>query len=304
LLNKATFPENAINRIRKQLLIALQQEAQTPRAVAAKALYKTLYQLHPYASPISGNKTSIQQIDQKELLKFYRRNYVAQNALIAIVGNLSRAKAITIAEQLSGRLAFGKALAPLAAPLPPPSKNQVIKISYPSKQTTIFLGQIGIAVEDPDYFPLIVGNQILGGGILTSKLFNEIRNKRGLCYGINSGFKPLKVAGPFFIVLQTRQDQAIKALSLTQQTLKKFLTQGPTPTELYNAKQALIGSFPLSISNNEAILSAIEKIGFYQLPLDYWETYTQKMNAVNLEQIKKAYQRFQAKKMITVLLGQ
>ncbi len=303
LLKNASFPEIAINRIRKQILIALQQEAQTPRLIAAKTFYKTIYHLHPYASSISGNKTSIKQISREELLKFYHRNYVAKNALIAIVGNLTQAKAATIAEQLSDRLAQGEAQTPLLAPLFPHLKNHVIKISYPSKQTTIFLGQVGIAIKDPDYFPLIVGNQILGGGILTSKLFNEIRNKRGLCYGINSGFIPLKVAGPFLIVLQTRQDQAKKALSLTRQTLKNFLTQGPTSKELQNAKQALTGSFPISISNNEAILSAIEKIGFYQLPLDYLETYQQKINAVNLDQIKKAYRRIQPEKMITVMLG-
>lgn len=303
LLRDATFPQTAINRIKKQMLISLQQESQTPSALAVKTFYQTLYGSHPYASPILGNKTSIEQVSQEQILNFYHHNYVAKNAMIAIVGNVTQAKAMSIAEQLSGMLALGNAPLPMKAPSMPHIKNHIIKVSYPSKQTTIFLGQIGIAVKDPDYFPLVVGNQILGGGILTSKLFNEVRNKRGLCYGINSGFKPLQAAGPFFIVLQTRRDQAANALSLTQQTLKNFLAKGPTSQELQGAKQALIGSFPSSIASNEGILAATEKIGFYQLPLNYLDTYQQKINSVNLEQIRHAFQRIKPEKMIVVMLG-
>ncbi|TLY47057.1 MAG: insulinase family protein [Gammaproteobacteria bacterium] len=303
LLKDVTFPELAITRLKKQILIALKQEAQTPTSIASKTFYQTLYGAHPYASPILGNKISIEQLSQKKLLNFYNQNYVAQNAMIAIVGNITKAKAITIAEQLSAMLARGKTALSINSPTSPHLKNHIIKIPYPSKQTTIFLGQIGIAVNDPDYFPLIVGNQILGGGILTSKLFNEVRNKRGLCYGINSGFKPLQAAGPFFIVLQTRRDQAAKALSLTQQTLKNFLAKGPTTQEVLDAKQALIGSFPTSIASNEDILTATEKIGFYQLPLDYLNSYQQKINSVNLEQIRDAFKKIKPEKMIVVMLG-
>ncbi len=283
LLKDATFPELAINRTKKQMLIAVKQEAQTPAAIASKTFYQTLYEPHPYALPILGNKNSIEQLSQKKLLNFYQQNYLAQNTMITIVGNITKAKAIATAEQISAMLSKGKTSLSINSPASPNLKNHIVKAPYPSKQTTIFLGQIGIAVNDPDYFPLLVGNQILGGGILTSKLFNEVRNKRDLCYGINSGFKPLQVAGPFFIVLQTRRDQAAKALSLTQQILKNFLSKGPTSQEILGAKQALIGSFPNSIASNKEILIAIEKIGFYKLPLNYLDSYQQKINWINLE---------------------
>lgn len=303
LFKDATFPEAAISRIKKQGLIALQQEAQTPSAIAAKTFYHTLYGLHVYASSPLGNKHSIEQLSQEKLVHFYHLNYVAKKAVIAIVGNITKAKAMSVAEQLSATLTQGKEPIPINTPLSPQLKNHLIKIPYPSQQTSIFLGQIGIAVKDADYFPLIVGNQILGGGILTSKLFNEVRNKRGLCYGINSLFKPLLAAGPFLIVLQTRRDQAAKALSLTQQTLKNFLTKGPTSQELQEAKLALMGSFPLSIASNEGILAATEKIGFYQLPLNYLESYQQKINLVTLEQIRHAFQRIKPEKMIIIMVG-
>lgn len=303
LLKDATFPQNAISRTKRQFLIALQQEAQTPTAIAAKTFYQALYGHHPYATPLLGNKISIEQLSQEKLLNFYHRNYVSENAMIAIIGNITKAKAMNIAERISAMLGKGEKFTPLYTPLSPLLKSYLIKVPYPSKQTTIFLGQMGIAVKDSDYFPLFVGNQILGGGILTSKLFNEVRNKRGLCYGINSGFKPLQTAGPFLIVLQTRRDQAAKALSLTQQTLKNFLAKGPTLQELQEAKQALIGSFPLSIASNEGILAATEKIGFYQLPLNYLDTYQQNINSVTLEQVRHAFRRIKPEKMIVVMLG-
>lgn len=304
LLKNAIFPQNAIDRTKKQFLIALQQEAQIPTAIVTKTFYQTLYAHHPYATPLLGNKISIEQLSQEKLLNFYRRNYVSENAMIAIVGNLTQAKAMNIAEQVSVMLAKGKKSIPPNTPLSPQLKSLLIKIPYPSKQTTFFLGQMGIAVNDPDYFPLVVGNQILGGGILTSRLFNEVRDKRGLCYGINSGFKPLQAKGPFLILLQTRHDKADKALSLTQQTLKYFLDKGPTLQEVQETKQALIGSFPLSITSNAGILAATEKIGFYGLPLDYLDTYQQKINSVSLEQIKHAFKRIKPEKMIVIMLGE
>ena len=104
-------------------------------------------------------------------------------------------------------------------------------------------------------------------------------------------------------MLQTRCDQAAKALSLTEQTLKNFLVKGPTSQNLQEAKRALVGSFPLSITSNEGILAATEKIGFYQLPLNYLDTYQQNINSVNLGQIKQAFQRIKPKKMIVITLG-
>lgn len=304
LLKNATFPQNAIDRRKKQFLIALQQEAQIPTAIATKIFYQTLYAHHPYATPLLGNKISIEQLSQEKLLNFYHRNYVSENAMIAIVGNVTQAKAMNIAEQISTMLAKGKKSIPPNTPSSPQLKNLLIKIPYPSKQTTLLLGQLSMAVNDPNYFPLVVGNQILGGGILTSRLFNEVRDKRGLSYGINSGFKPLQAKGPFFILLQTRRDQADKALSLTQQILKNFIDKGPTLQEVQETKQALIGSFPLSITSNAGILAATEKIGFYQLPLDYLDTYQQKINSVSLEQIKHAFQRIKPEKMIVIMLGE
>lgn len=303
VISRANFPQNAINRIKKQIEIALQQEKQNPTAIAHNAFYRILYGQHPYALPILGTTESIERITREKLIAFYQRYYVAKNATIAIVGDITQEKAANLAEQLASTLPQGKSANPLPLPTPQLTKRNY-KINYPSQQTTIFLGQIGITLKDPDYFPLIVGNQILGGGILTSQLFTEVRNKRGLCYGISSHFSTLQMQAPFIIGLQTRRNQASTALMLTQNTLKKFVEKGPSESALSEAKQALIGSFPLTIANNAAILTSLEKIGFYQLPLTYFATYQDNISKVTVSQVRNAFKKYiRPGKLLIVTVG-
>lgn len=303
IISHANFPQDAIHRLGQQTEIALQQEAQTPTTIALKTFYQTLYGEHPYASPLLGTTQSVEQITPTMLINFYRHYYVAENAVIAIVGNITKEKAVILAEQLAKTLPQGKKAAPLTKPTSQLT-HYLYKINYPSQQSTILLGQIGITLNDPDYFPLILGNQILGGGILTSQLFTEVRNKRGLCYGISSRFNTLEAGGPFIIGLQTRKEQASTALSVTQNTLKNFIEKGPSEKELAAAKQALIGSFPLTIANNAAILASLEKIGFYRLPLNYLDTYRNKLNDVDIKQVQNAFQKhIQPKKLLIVTVG-
>ncbi|MES2141793.1 MAG: pitrilysin family protein [Pseudomonadota bacterium] len=304
IVSRANFPQVAIDRIKKQTEVALQQEAQTPTAIARNAFYQALYNHHSYAVPLLGTNQSIKKITSTKLIDFYQRYYVAKNAVIAIVGNVTKAKAVSLAEQLAIALPQGEKATLLPAIPTPQLTTYLHKIAYPSQQSTIFLGQIGITLKDPNYFPLILGNQILGGGILTSQLFTEVRNKRGLCYGISSRFNTLEAGGPFIIVLQTRNDQASTALTVTQSVLKKFIEKGPSEKELEAAKQALIGSFPLTIANNAAILGNLEKIGFYKLPLTYLDSYREKLNNVNINQVRYAFQKhINPKKLLIVMLG-
>ncbi len=304
LLNHATFPQEAVNRLQKQTQIALQQQEQTPTVIALKTFYQTLYGKHPYASPLLGTLQSIEQITPAILTNFYQRYYVAKNAMIVLVGNVTKEKAASLAQQLASTLPQGEK-APLLSTSLAQLTTYLHKIRYPSQQSTILLGQIGITLKDPDYFPLLLGNQILGGGILTSQLFNEVRNKRGLCYGISSRFNTLQASGPFIIGLQTRKAQAATALAVTQNTLKNFIKSGPTEQELTAAKQALIGSFPLTIANNSAILANLEKIGFYGLPLTYLDDYRDNISHVDTKQVQNAFQKhINPGKLLVIMVGE
>lgn len=303
VLTRPDFPARALKRVRKQMLTGLQQQEQQPDAIAGRAFYKALYGKHPYASPSDGTIASVKALRKKDLQRFYHRYYVAQNAVIAIVGALDTEEAKRLAEQVTGGLAAGKPAAELPrVALLKKAKSQ--HIEYPSSQTHILMGQPGIARGDKDYFPLYVGNHILGGSGFGSRITEEIREKRGLSYSAYSYFSPMHAAGPFILGLQTRNDSADKALQVLRETLEKFRNEGPTAKELDAAKKNITGGFPLKVDSNGDILGYIAMIGFYGLPLDYLDRFNARIEAVTVQQISDAFQRRVAPaNMITVTVG-
>jgi len=304
ILSNTNFPQNSFQRVQKQTLTAIQREKQSPSVIARNDFDKNLYFNQPYGHSVLGTQATVETLKAQDLQKFYRQYYVANNATIAIVGDVSRQKAEAIAEQITKTLPSGSAASLLPQPKPL-TKADTQKINYPSQQTTVLIGQIGIAKKDPDFFPLLVGNHILGGGVLTSRLFEEVRNKRGLSYGVSSQFSTAQIPGPFMIVLQTRNDQVKNAVEATRQTLQEFLNNGPTEKELKQAKQNIIGGFPLAIADNASILGNLVNIGFYQMPLDYLDTFRDKVNAVTLDQVRVAFKKhIQPDKMVTVMVGE
>ena len=168
----------------------------------------------------------------------------------------------------------------------------------------MLIGQPGFKRADPDYFPLIVGNYILGGGGFVSRLTNEVREKRGLTYGVSSAFAPGLHAGSFTVSLQTRPDQAAQAVALVRQMVKDFVAKGPTEAELQAAKSNLIGGFALRIDSNRKLLGNLSNIAWNDLPLNYLDTWTQQLEKVSAADIKAAFARkLQPDKMVTVILG-
>ena len=149
-----------------------------------------------------------------------------------------------------------------------------------------------------------MGNSILGGGGFGTRLMTEVREKRGLTYGVYSGFSPMQARGPFMINLQTRAELSEGTLKLVQDILADYLKNGPTQKELDDAKRELAGSFPLSTASNAAIVGQLGAMGFYDLPLDYLETFMQKSQDLTTEQVKDAMNKhLSADKMVVVTAG-
>jgi zinc protease len=303
VLTAPNFPQQAFSRTQKQTLNAIAEQQQIPDAVAKNAFYAATYDNLPYAHPTIGTQQSVSNLTANNLQNFYKNYYVAKNAMVTIVGALDRQQAETIANQLTNNLSSGEA-APsiLLAPSLTQANQQHIK--FPSAQTNILVGQIGINYQDPNYFPLLVGNYVLGGAPLTSRLFNEVREKRGLAYSVGSSFVPLYARGPFVIVLQTRNTESGEALKIVNDTMNDFIKQGPTENELAITKKKIINGFPLTLASNDAISNYLIAIGFYQLPLNYLDTYRQKVDAVTTQQIKDAFQQaVHPDRMVTVMVG-
>lgn len=303
VLSRPRFDEDAFARRKANTLVEIKRDQQSPAKIADKAFFKAVYGQHPYASPMPGTAASVEAITHSDVVDFHRRYYVAQNATVAIVGALTRAEAEKIASQLSAGIPAGKAGEPLS---PVPMLPQAVSehIEFPSIQSHVRIGQPGLKRGDPDYFPLLVGNHVLGGGGLVSILFDEVREKRGLSYSVNSYFTPMAQLGPFTASLQTDNSQQDEAIDVLRDELDKFVRNGPTPQALEAAKQNLIGGFPLRISSNSKTVEYLAMIGFYRLPLDYLQTFTEHVAVVTVDDVKSAFQRrLDPTKMITVVVG-
>jgi zinc protease len=289
VVGKPMFPADALERIRNQLLASIEFNRKNPGKLASQALFEALYGPHPYGHPSEGTAKSLKGIRQAQLRDFHRRAYTAGNAVIALVGDLSRSEAEAIAAQVSSALPAGRALPKTEEPRAPAPVHR--HVEFPSNQTHLQIAQLGIERGHPDYAALFLGNQILGGGGFGSRLMEEIREKRGLTYGIYSGFSPMQTRGPFMISMQTRADYSEGALALIKDMVREFLAEGPTEAELQQAKRELAGSFPLSTASNAAIVGQLGAIGFYDLPLDHLERFVAEVQALSAEQVKAAMNR-------------
>ena len=168
----------------------------------------------------------------------------------------------------------------------------------------MLIGAPAIERADPDYFPLTVGNYVLGGGGFVSRLTEQVREKRGLSYSVYSYFAPAKQAGPFTIGLQTRPDQAQQAVSLSREILTEFVQNGPTSRELQAAKDNLIGGFPLRLDSNKKLLDNLANIAWNDLPLTYLDTWIEQVQQVSVQDIKTAFKKHvHPQAMATVIVG-
>jgi zinc protease len=303
LINNPAFSDQDVERVKNEILVELKRNAQQPSVIAGNAFFDILYPNHPYGHPVIGTEKTVLTISKEDLAQFHKKYFVAKNASVVIVGDLSEDKAKEISNALFQSIEKGDR----PDPIPPVADLQApieMKIAYPSEQSHIFRGAPCTAVGDADYFPLLVGNYILGGNPLMSRFFQEVREKRGLVYHVSSRIIELREKGPFVIKAQTKNAQAIEALSVIDQTLRTFLEQGPTDQELEEAKHGIINAFPLELSNNAKIAQTVSELSFYGLPSNYLKTYQEEVSKVTLDQIKKAFHRhIHPEKMALIVVG-
>ncbi len=302
ILAEPTFEQAAIDRNLQAMKIALRQEQQSPASVASKAFYRVLYHQHPYAQPSNGTQESLEKLNRQAIVDFHKQYYVGANAVVVLVGDVSFKQAQQLAEQVVGGLPAGQRASAL-----PAVQNVVAQreeIDFPSTQAHIYIGLPVLSRKDPDYFPLYVGNHVLGGSGLVSRISGEVREKRGLAYSSYSYFSPMRGPGPFQIGLQTKNSQAAQAEEVVMNTLMDYMQNGPTAEELERSLKNITGGFPLRIASNKDIVSYLAMLGFYDLPLDYLDTFVDNVNAVTAEQIKDAFKRrVLPDKLSTVIVG-
>ncbi len=297
-----SFPLDAIERDRTSMLTSLKSRKNKISNVTSDEFYSALYQEHDYQISSHGTKQGLTSIQQSDLKSFHQKYYVAKNVSIAIVGDLDLQQAKLMSENLSQYLKPGEPAQALKEPKATQAKTSFIE--FDSTQTHIVRGLPVLSRQDDDYFALYVGNHILGGSGFGSRLMKVIREEKGLSYSVYSYFSPMESNGPFEMAMQTANHQVAEARLLLSQLLNDFINEGPTNDELIKAKKNITGGFPLKIDSNKKIASYLALIGFYNLPLDYLDSFNEKVERVSIQQIKDAFKRrVKLDQMIEIVVG-
>ncbi len=301
-LGEPAFPENVWVRDRQRMIAAIREANTRPGTIASRAFSQAVYGGHPYG--YEATEESLNRITLDDMRAFYRLVQPCR-AKVSIVGAVNRAQADQIVTTLLSRLPGGNCEPlPAVAEVPPLAAPVERMIPFASAQAHVLIGQPGYPRSDPDYFPLLVGNYVLGGGGFVSRLSQEVRQKRGLSYSVYSYFMPGMHAGAFQLGLQTRPDQAAQAVQVSRDVVRQFVGQGPTGAELKAAKDFLVGGFALRIDSNRKLLDNLANIAWYGLPLDYLDTWTKQVERVTAAEVRAAMARkLQPERMVTVVVG-
>jgi zinc protease len=304
VLRLPAFPREALEREKVSLVGSLKEADTRPATIVGRTFYRLAYRDHPYALRDSGEVDSVQKIARADLVEFHRRHYSARYAVVALMGDVTRAEAEAMAEQVTRGLPEAGGPEPVLPPVKELAESATRAIPHHATQAHIIIGAPGISRTDPDYTALFVGNFVLGGGGFTSRMTEEVRTKRGLAYSAASYFYPLQREGPFIISMQTRHDQAEQALEVARTTLAEFVKNGPTEQELTAAKQNIVNSFPLRIDSNRKIHEYLALIGYYRLPLTYLEDFVKDVERVTVANVREAFQRrIRPDRMVTVVVA-
>ena len=298
---------NKILEREKSIEISGLLESETkPEYILSKQFKKMIYRDNPLGNDETVN--SIKAIKIDDLKKFHQTYYRANKMNVLIIGDLSRDKAIELATKLTAKLPSGPEQGIEIPPLGPLTTQDIqkreVKISHPSQQAHIQMGMTSPPRNDPDSFPLLVGNYILGGGGFVSRLMSEIREKRGLAYSVSSYFYPAKNSGYFVAGMQTQKNQSEESIKLLKQTIDEFIKNGPTDDEVLAAKNNLINGFPLRIDSNSKLLDNLSAIAWFDLPLNTLDEWTNEVKKVKKEDINRVFKKnLDMEKMITVVVG-
>ena len=289
-LTHPRFDPAVFDRRQKEAVTALQQQETTPDYNAGRALTKLAYPDHPYGSGANITTESIRKVNLDDIRAFHRSHYGKDNAIVAIVGDINRKQADRLVKNVLNGLPERSS----AAKNVPPVQQQPAQrrdIPFAGEQAQVLLGMPLIKRHDPDYYALVAGNYILGGGGFDSRLMKVLRDRHGYTYGVHSTLEPATEAGMFTIGYSTQKKNTKDSLVQAQAVIKQFIEEGPTEEELAQAKANIIGSFPLRFDSNAKLVKYLSIIGHHNLPNDYLEAYPKAIGKLTVEQVKDAWQR-------------
>lgn len=284
------FDADAVERVRAQLQSVIRNEATDPQSIAAKELARQAWGDHPYASSINGTAESVAALTREDLVAAQARVLARDRVVVAAAGDINAEDLGRLVDRLLGGLPDkGR------APMPPEAGLQltggVTVIDWDSPQTVVSFAQAGLPMSDPDYFAAVVADHILGGGGFSSRLMDEIREKRGLTYGVGTGLANGLFGQTWQGGMASANDKVAEAVALIREVWDRFAQEGATERELADAKTYLTGEYPLRFDGNGKIASILAGMQLIGLPADYVNTRNARVEAVTLADVRRVAAR-------------
>ncbi len=301
-LNAPRFDASDVELNRSQILSGLRRAATSPNDIANKRWWETAFPGHPYGRPINGTVESVPTITIDDLKSYTKRVLARDNLKIAIVGDIDADAAKAMLDRVFGSLPAKAQLAPVAA-VSPQGLGRRIVVSLDVPQAVVEFGGTGIAREDPDFMAAYIVNHILGGGSFSSRLYQEVREKRGLAYSVSDSLLWLDHAALFLGATATRDDRTGETLDLIQKEIHRLAEDGPTADELVQAKSYLNSSFALNLDTSSKVASLLVQFQLDDLGIDYISRRQQMIAAVTLDDAKRVAKRLLDGGLLVTVVG-
>ncbi len=301
-LTQARFDPEPVERVRAQMLSNLRRESANPVSIGSRRFWEQAFGTHPYAQPPSGTLESVPSIQIADLKDYSRRVLAKDTLKVAVVGDIDPESLGKLLDQAFGSLPAKANLTPVAdveVAKPPRKYSEVLDVP----QTSVLFGGPGIKRDDPDFMAAYIVNHILAGGTLSSRLYKEVREKRGLVYSVSESLIWMKHASMFAGTTATRADKATETLDTISAELARMGEEGPTQQELDEAKSYLKGSQMLALDTSSKIASALLQYQIDNLGIDYIERRNSIVDAVTLEQAKRVAKRIWGQGLLSVSIG-
>lgn len=302
-LSKPRFDAQAVARIRAQILTGLKARSSRPGYIAGRVWSRAIYGDHPYARPVTGTQSTVAALKTEDLRRYVTDMLTRDRLIVSVVGDISANELKPLLDKMFGALP-AKGKHPVLKPAPIPAKGALYVIDKAVPQSVVLFGQKGITRDDPDFYVAYVMNHILGGGSFTSRLYNEVREKRGLAYSVYTYLSPRK-KGPLIAGrLSTANPRVAQSLEVLRAEWHRLAAEGVDAKALENAKRFINGSFALRFSSSDKIANLLATLQYHRLGRSYLQDRQKFIDAVSQSKIKKlAAKLLDAKALTVVVVG-
>jgi zinc protease len=300
-VGKPRFDARPVERIRSQIVAGLRSALQDPNTIAMRAWYGMVFPNHPYGRPNDGTLESVKKITADDLKAFTSRYFVRKGLMVGVAGDITAAELRTRLDQVFGRLPAEGADNSVEDTKPSAvGKQMVVERDIP--QSVVMFGHAGIARNDPDWYPAYIMMQFLGGGGLSSRLTEEVREKRGLAYSVYSYLSPYDHAALIMGGVATANARVAESLKVIRAEWRRMADHGMTTDELASTKTYINGSFPLRLDSTGRIAGMLLAVQINRLGINYLDTRDALMNKVTTDEIKRVAKRLLKADALTVVV--